>query len=281
MTAFEDKHIRVLVATDVLARGIDFPTLKYVINMDIPEEPTQYLHRAGRKGRAFRAGHVINLVATEEKGLMRSVPCACRRRSILNSCPYSTTLFTLVCASIPGSPCFLERIYVVYGILYWMYVVYRRIERNVVDTGNRKKHEGSAQFERFILPDFDYDVHSHTPEENLAKPKLIKSTFLEEELKHTDAMLDLALALPTVNGSKGSKAALKKVRKFSELKTKIRSPSLSPDAIVAIRKELSSVETELQLLLNVSYCGNFYVVLAVSCTLMLSQLRLIFCSLPF
>lgn len=49
---FKDGNIRVLVATDIAARGIDIDELAFVVNYDLPNEPESYVHRIGRTGRA-------------------------------------------------------------------------------------------------------------------------------------------------------------------------------------------------------------------------------------
>jgi len=55
-------HVRVLVATDVAARGIDVPTITHVVNYDLPKFPEDYVHRIGRTGRAGRNGIAVSLV---------------------------------------------------------------------------------------------------------------------------------------------------------------------------------------------------------------------------
>ena len=59
-------EIRVLIATDVAARGIDIESLPCVINYDLPRSPNDYVHRVGRTGRAGQQGHVISLIAHHE-----------------------------------------------------------------------------------------------------------------------------------------------------------------------------------------------------------------------
>ena len=54
-------QLRVLVATDVAARGIDVPTITHVFNFDLPKSPEDYVHRIGRTGRAGRSGLAISL----------------------------------------------------------------------------------------------------------------------------------------------------------------------------------------------------------------------------
>jgi len=63
---FKDNTIKVLVATDIAARGLDIPLLPYVINYELPNVPEDYVHRIGRTGRAGAAGEAISLVCSEE-----------------------------------------------------------------------------------------------------------------------------------------------------------------------------------------------------------------------
>ena len=66
LEAFKKGRTRVLVATDVAARGIDIDQLGHVINYDVPAEPTDYIHRIGRTARAQRTGDAITFVSHEE-----------------------------------------------------------------------------------------------------------------------------------------------------------------------------------------------------------------------
>lgn len=70
---FKKKNIRVLVATDIAARGIDIDRLSHVINYDIPNIPETYVHRIGRTGRAGEDGKAISFCSMEEKMYMRDI----------------------------------------------------------------------------------------------------------------------------------------------------------------------------------------------------------------
>lgn len=73
LNLFKEKQIRVLVATDIAARGIDIDKLQHVINYDIPNEPETYVHRIGRSGRAGENGVAISLCEPEENAYMRDI----------------------------------------------------------------------------------------------------------------------------------------------------------------------------------------------------------------
>ena len=73
LQSFKSRNIRVLVATDIAARGIDIDKLKYVINFDIPNEPESYVHRIGRSGRAGEDGFAISICEPEENEFIRDI----------------------------------------------------------------------------------------------------------------------------------------------------------------------------------------------------------------
>ena len=70
---FRNGKTRVLVATDVAARGIDIESVSHVINYDIPEAPEDYVHRIGRTGRAGSSGRAITLFTTAEEHSMKAI----------------------------------------------------------------------------------------------------------------------------------------------------------------------------------------------------------------
>ncbi len=70
---FKAGGVRVLVATDIAARGIDIDQLPHVVNFELPNVPEDYVHRIGRTGRAGREGEAASLVCIDEKELLRSI----------------------------------------------------------------------------------------------------------------------------------------------------------------------------------------------------------------
>ncbi|MCZ8063524.1 DEAD/DEAH box helicase [Silanimonas sp.] len=70
---FKSGAVRVLVATDIAARGLDIPALPRVINFELPMVPEDYVHRIGRTGRAGCTGEAVSLVSKDEAKLLRQV----------------------------------------------------------------------------------------------------------------------------------------------------------------------------------------------------------------
>ena len=73
MSNFKKGNVQVLVATDVSARGIDVPSVEYVINYDLPDIPENYVHRVGRTGRGREKGIAISFCSEEEKPVLEKI----------------------------------------------------------------------------------------------------------------------------------------------------------------------------------------------------------------
>lgn len=73
LDGFKSGTYRILVATDIAARGIDVSNIEVVINYDLPNTPHDYVHRVGRTGRAGRAGQAITLITPDQRGKIRSI----------------------------------------------------------------------------------------------------------------------------------------------------------------------------------------------------------------
>ena len=73
MNEFKKGNVKVLIATDVSARGIDIPNVDYVINYDLPEQPENYVHRVGRTGRGMQKGIAVSFCSEEEKPVLDQI----------------------------------------------------------------------------------------------------------------------------------------------------------------------------------------------------------------
>ena len=80
LAGFKDGTFRVLVATDIVARGIDVTALEHVVNFDVPNASEDYIHRVGRTARADATGDAFTLVAPDEESTMRDIERALGRR---------------------------------------------------------------------------------------------------------------------------------------------------------------------------------------------------------
>jgi len=79
LEAFRNGSVRVLVATDIAARGIDVPNISHVINYDLPNEPESYVHRIGRTARAGAGGAALSLCDQSEQPYLRAIETLMRR----------------------------------------------------------------------------------------------------------------------------------------------------------------------------------------------------------
>ena len=79
LRGFKSGKYRVLVATDIAARGIDVEALSHVVNFDVPAVPEDYIHRVGRTGRAELTGDAFTFVAPEEEADLRAIERAIGR----------------------------------------------------------------------------------------------------------------------------------------------------------------------------------------------------------
>ncbi|WP_236890481.1 DEAD/DEAH box helicase [Desulfoluna limicola] len=77
---FKDGKVRVLVATDIAARGLDIDQLPHVVNYELPDVPEDYVHRIGRTGRAGLDGQAVSLVCIDEKKLLEDIQRLLKRK---------------------------------------------------------------------------------------------------------------------------------------------------------------------------------------------------------
>ena len=77
---FKANKIRVLVATDIAARGLDIDQLPHVVNFELPNVSEDYVHRIGRTGRAGRSGEAVSLVSPDEEKLLKAIERLTRQK---------------------------------------------------------------------------------------------------------------------------------------------------------------------------------------------------------
>lgn len=87
LDGFREGKFRVLVATDIAARGIDVDGISHVINYDIPRDPDDYVHRIGRTGRAGLTGDAITFVTGEDRDMLRRIERFTGKKSTVQAYP--------------------------------------------------------------------------------------------------------------------------------------------------------------------------------------------------
>ena len=103
--AFKDGTLRVLVATDIAARGIDVDELSHVINYDLPNVPETYVHRIGRTGRAGLSGDAISFCDFDEKAYLKDIEKLIKKKvPVVEDHPYPMTVFEPAPKPAPRPP---------------------------------------------------------------------------------------------------------------------------------------------------------------------------------
>jgi ATP-dependent RNA helicase RhlE len=89
LDGFKNGRYRILVATDIAARGIDVTGIELVINYDLPMQAEDYVHRIGRTGRAGASGHAISFATPDQRGDLRTIEKLLRKSLPLAKLPES------------------------------------------------------------------------------------------------------------------------------------------------------------------------------------------------
>jgi ATP-dependent RNA helicase RhlE len=87
IAAFKSGEMKVLIATDIAARGIDIPGVSHVVNFDLPDVPEQYVHRIGRTARAGADGIAIAFCSPDERGNLRDIERTTRQKIAVTPLP--------------------------------------------------------------------------------------------------------------------------------------------------------------------------------------------------
>ena len=91
LLAFREKKHRILVATDIAARGLDIPHIEHVVNFDLPQAPEDYIHRIGRTGRAGADGSAISFITPEDALKWRNIQKLMDPDAVLPPLPAGTS----------------------------------------------------------------------------------------------------------------------------------------------------------------------------------------------
>jgi ATP-dependent RNA helicase RhlE len=87
LSDFKGGHVRVLVATDIAARGLDIDQLPHVVNYELPNVPADYVHRIGRTGRAGASGEAVSLISRDEDKEFRAIERLLRQKFDVQPAP--------------------------------------------------------------------------------------------------------------------------------------------------------------------------------------------------
>jgi ATP-dependent RNA helicase RhlE len=103
LAGFKDGRCRILVATDIAARGIDVDDVSHVINFELPNVPESYVHRIGRTARAGRAGIALSFCAEDERPYLRDIERLTRQRVFVLTVPEGVDYAAVKAAAVPTS----------------------------------------------------------------------------------------------------------------------------------------------------------------------------------
>jgi ATP-dependent RNA helicase DeaD len=158
MARFRSKHLQMLVATDVAARGLDVNDLSHVINYNLPDDPEVYIHRSGRTGRAGKRGISVTLIHLREKSKLRQVEKIVNKKFIQKEVPSGKEICEKQLFSLIDK---VEKIEVNEAqIGEFMPVIYKKLAW--LDREELIKHFVSVEFNRFLqyyenAPDINVD----------------------------------------------------------------------------------------------------------------------------
>ena len=161
MARFRSKHLQMLVATDVAARGLDVNDLTHVINYNLPDDPEIYIHRSGRTGRAGKKGISVTLIHLREKSKLRQVEKMVNNPFIQKKVPAGREICEKQLFSLIDT---MEKIEVNEAqIGEFMPVIYKKLAW--LDREELIKHFVSVEFNRFL------DYYKNAPDINVDESK--------------------------------------------------------------------------------------------------------------
>jgi len=146
MSRFRSRHLQILVATDVAARGLDVNDLTHVINYNLPDDPEIYIHRSGRTGRAGKKGISVVFIHLREKSKLRQSEKKINKEFIRKSVPSGKEICEKQLFSLIDK---VEKVSVnETQIAEFMPVIYKKLAW--LDREELIKHFVSVEFNRFL-----------------------------------------------------------------------------------------------------------------------------------
>jgi ATP-dependent RNA helicase DeaD len=170
MNRFRNRHLQILVATDVAARGLDVTDLTHIVNYNLPDDPELYIHRSGRTGRAGKNGVSISILHLKEKGRLKDVERMLGKKMEQKPVPSGRDICEKQLFNLVDK---VENVEVNTGqIENYLKVIYKKLEW--LDREDLIKHFISVEFNRFLAayenaPDLNveqtrYSDRDHTDE---------------------------------------------------------------------------------------------------------------------
>ncbi len=175
MQKFRVRNIRLLVATDVAARGLDVDDLTHIINYTMPDEPEVYTHRSGRTGRAGKAGISIAIINLKEKHLIKLIEKKIKKQFIQGNVPTGREICEKQLFSMIDK---MEKVEIENSqIDSYLPVIYRKLEW--IEKEELIKRFVALEFNRFL------DYYHNAPELNTPDEKSV-SQHLEYSSKRNN-----------------------------------------------------------------------------------------------
>lgn len=159
MNRFRNRHLQLLVATDVAARGLDVNDLTHVINYNLPDDPEVYIHRSGRTGRAGKKGISLSILHLKEKGKLRDIERMLKKKMEIKPVPTGRDICEKQLFNLIDK---VEKVEVANTqIDDYLKVIYKKLEW--LDREELIKHFVSVEFNRFLAayenaPDLNADT---------------------------------------------------------------------------------------------------------------------------
>lgn len=173
---FKSRRKKILVATDIIARGLDFPFVYYVINFDFPSSISDYIHRAGRTGRAGRSGICYSFYRNNDMKIIEEIKDCNKNKKALF---IDKSIF-----SLKNKEEIIERV---------NNNKLKSIEKERIAKGNQIENKENSQIEYERNPNNIYENHQYSikTEDSNKKVSIIKekkSAYLHKKLKQNSAI---------------------------------------------------------------------------------------------